>query len=621
MSEFEANATINEASYAVNTLSLVEYLIPEAVESVDVGGAKLLRLKEDSYFLVWPPNLFAFTSMFFSVTGSYALVTQDWPPREFKSPSWRERVGSITDEWVRALRQPRIQRHVLYSADPAGWRALRTTVPDEVQACWQRVTEKMEPPRVGNVEDIWIAHQPVFRDLMTLHAVADSVCVGWGIRTLPESRQARLAAGWARELLSEFGTLATIHPARARVLPKRHTPQVGITLRSVSSNLALHRSSALAKWLTEGPHLFPAPIGPACPRDAAAADCAAIADPRAVRSLGSLSLLLLPWPLEMRARDFREVTSGEAGSGMEHASEATPAPRFFRYAPEIVERDDDLRTRLRRVFAEANREVGGIDLAILPESAIDGSQLKALEAVLRENGVRAYIAGVRRRQRADLRPENGNWVCFGYQPNSGGGFGHVWQPKHHRWRLNDWQIKSYQLGGQLHPRYTWWEDTPVRNRVVNFINFGDEITVCPLICEDLARQDPISDLIRAVGPSLVVAILMDGPQLRSRWAARYASVLADDPGSSVLTLTAAGMVDRYRVPGVERAATAPRAIALWSDRTPNMTEIILDADAEAVILNLAVTAENEFTLDSRQETIGTYTLGLGGVHQVRSRPA
>lgn len=67
-----------------------------------------------------------------------------------------------------------------------------------------------------------------------------------------------------------------------------------------------------------------------------------------------------------------------------------------------------------------------------------------------------------------------------------------------------------------------------------------------LVCEDLARQDPAADLIRAVGPNLLIALLMDGPQLSGRWPARYASVLAEDPGTSVLTLTSLGMAERSR---------------------------------------------------------------------------
>jgi hypothetical protein len=37
-------------------------------------------------------------------------------------------------------------------------------------------------------------------------------------------------------------------------------------------------------------------------------------------------------------------------------------------------------------------------------------------------------------------------------------------------------------------------------------------------------------------------LLLDGPQLGSRWTARHASVVADDPGSAAITLTSYGMV-------------------------------------------------------------------------------
>jgi hypothetical protein len=66
-----------------------------------------------------------------------------------------------------------------------------------------------------------------------------------------------------------------------------------------------------------------------------------------------------------------------------------------------------------------------------------------------------------------------------------------------------------------------------------------------LICADLARQDPAADLIRAVGPNLLIALLMDGPQLSHRWPARYAAVPAEDPGTSVQTLTSLGMAERF----------------------------------------------------------------------------
>ena len=65
----------------------------------------------------------------------------------------------------------------------------------------------------------------------------------------------------------------------------------------------------------------------------------------------------------------------------------------------------------------------------------------------------------------------------------------------------------------------------------------------------------------ALGPTIVVTPLLDGPQLSSRWAARYASVLADDPGSAVLTVTAYGMAQRSRPNRHDPSSI----IALWKD--------------------------------------------------------
>jgi hypothetical protein len=48
---------------------------------------------------------------------------------------------------------------------------------------------------------------------------------------------------------------------------------------------------------------------------------------------------------------------------------------------------------------------------------------------------------------------------------------------------------------------------------------------------------PGADVMNAIGPNLVIALLMDGPQREHRWPGRYATVLADDPGSAVLTVT------------------------------------------------------------------------------------
>ena len=69
---------------------------------------------------------------------------------------------------------------------------------------------------------------------------------------------------------------------------------------------------------------------------------------------------------------------------------------------------------------------------------------------------------------------------------------------------------------------------------------------------------------------------MDGPQLRNRWSSRYASVLAEDPGCSVLSLTSLGMAKRSRARADNGAVQDKSStIALWRDAIYGEREIAL----------------------------------------------
>jgi hypothetical protein len=587
---------VNPHSYPVNSFSLISYLIPDAKT-----GEKVEHI---SYFLVWPPNLFAFTSLFFSLTGAYAMVTDEMCSRE----NWQAVTRETALLWQHEL-EKFDNFDFLKVRDVELWKKYDQYVPESVRKDWETVVSVMEPTGEGDVLDIWDKHKEVFLPHLRLHAIADQVCLGWGIREFPRKHMPAVrAARAAVQLLDEYGTLATIHPNRARVLPKRHTPQVGVTLRSVSSNLAFHHSSIKVNWEVKGPSLLQ--------REASDEDRAGREkgmDPReskfageegASDKLANLNLLLLPWPLSIRTVDF-------CVGPRPHADQ--PDTLTFRYAPADGERDKTFETDLRSALAHARGEVGAIDAVILPECAITRSQIDVLERVLKDqrdtSPIRAYIAGVRSQ---DEKNHFRNQVYFGFLRDLGADYKRFIQDKHHRWRLDPLQIRNYQLGGRLHPSATWWEDIPIGRRQVHFVNFGPELTVCPLICEDLARQDPIADLIRAVGPSLVVAILLDGPQLSSRWGARYASVLADDPGSSVVALTSIGMVNRFSTP----IGPSGPIVGLWSDRTGMRKELRLDENAIGIVLSLAVEPKAEGTLDGRRETHKTHTLTYGGMYQV-----
>ncbi len=83
-----------------------------------------------------------------------------------------------------------------------------------------------------------------------------------------------------------------------------------------------------------------------------------------------------------------------------------------------------------------------------------------------------------------------------------------------------------------------------------------------------------------MGPNFVVCLLLDGPQLSNRWPGKYAAVLADDPGSSVLSLTALGMT--LRATGLGHPPS--REVALWSEPGQGSETLILDDGAAGIVI-------------------------------------
>jgi hypothetical protein len=522
--------------------------------------------------LEWPPDVFAVANVLLdrSEAFRFALPRPDgarWPPSG--AGDWRDDVVDAGREWS------------AWVEDPLG------PVPSMVAEAWRVASEHAHQP----LADLAAGRDwPVCEALLTLHAIADEACAGLGNAT---ERADGRGAGYrarARELLARTGSLARLAPRRVRVLPKVRTPPSG---RPAFSRYACVQGAALeARW-----HKTPARhLG---------------TEPRAEH----VNLLLLPWPLRVRESDFRAV------EGSVQRPERDPFG-FFEFAP--AERLDlDL---VERVLAAALDEVDAVDVVVLPEAAVDAGEVDELEAVLDRHGVTYLTAGVRQRSAGPgLLPCN--WVHTGVNPRLRKGAGppegpgrewfHIRQNKHHRWSLDEGQIYQYHLAGALHPRVRWWEAMEVPPRSLQFVSVGEEITIVSLVCQDLAETDEIADAIRSVGPTVVFTVLLDGPQLASRWAARYASVFADDPGSVVLTLTSFGMAQRSRPLGYEPS----RIVALLKDADQGFREIPLEPGAHAVLLTASGSRAIRRTADGRRPVdTGTHYFGAA-VHQIHASEA
>lgn len=498
----------------------------------------------------WPPDAFALAALVLGESGAYRRCVS--PPADHRWPP------QPRDQWSKHLREvPRL------------W--MTAVLPLEVD----RLLDVLDSHRstslqeLANPESAWELNSA----LLQLMALADETCAGMGlfIPDYEDDEDRQFFITIANDQLADAGSLCfEIPPDYLRVVPKRHTPQSGLSLRSLSLNLALIRGEVAIKWQ--------------------------VAQNTALPRAGRLNLLIAPWPSEITPVDFKEVPREQA----EKALDMDPQRfGFFDFNPAPSDEPE----RLGKLVEAAKRRAGFIDAVVLPECALHERQLERLQQVLKAQEVPLYLTGVRgsRRNSAYLNVRERD----------------VWTPsdqnKHYRWYLDRSQIETYGLGGALHPTKRWWENIDVGPRRLHFVTPADWLTLCHLVCEDLARQDPVAHAVRAVGPTLVIALLLDGPQHRDRWAARYATVLADDPGSSVLTVTSLGMALRSVPPG----RSPSRVIALWKDAGSAAREIELAPHADGVVLSICgMDDEEEYSADGRSSgRIRTRAI-LAGVEQV-----
>lgn len=522
--------------------------------------------------LEWPPDVFALTDVILERAEAFRFVLSPpdgvvWPPGG--DAGWSDTVGQAARRWS------------AWAEDRDG------AVPELVAETWGVFREGAEIPleHLADGRD-W----PVCEALLTLHAIADEACAGMFVALDRSDGEGCIYRARGRELLARAGCLARLHSHLVRVLPKIRTPPTGGA--SFSRYACVYRPGLEVRW-----HKLPS-------RHRGT-------DPQAEHA----HLLLLPWPLRVRESDFRAVE----GSVQRLAKEPFG---FFEFAPE--ERLDlDL---VDRMLIAARDEVGRVDVVLLPESAVEESELDALEALLDRHGVVYLQAGLRKPSpRAGGLGSNQMHVGVNPRLEKGGPFAsspcgqwfHIRQDKHHRWSLDESQIYQYHLGGALHPHIRWWEAMDVPRRSVQVVEVGEGITIVSLVCEDLAQNDDVAEVIRSIGPSIVSTALLDGPQLASRWSARYASVLADDPGSAVMTLTSFGMAQRSRPPGRDPSPV----IALWKDPARGSREISLEPGAQGVLLTICGARATRRSADGRWPVeSGTHYFDVA-VHQIRASDA
>lgn len=517
----------------------------------------------------WPPDLFALAGALIRRSGGYLRVFEHRGPAPYlndleqAAETWRKQIDAITAEsvTVSVLQSVRVR---------------------EVVDAWASLIQARSTP----ISEI---RRELAEQLIRMTLIADQASVGIGIdwdNQTEEGPRPSKFLSIAEQILvtNELQSFCWEVPRDVLcVLGKQHTPAKGATFRSLSHHLALYHPSEIeARWINPIPKMVEQ--GP---------------------SREGLNLLLLPWPRRVATEDFQEVLPGGA------RQDGSEPPGYFRYQPKESDDPERFAVRLRQALASAHQQAGAIDAIVLPELALTEAQYYAAEQIAFEARC-ILVCGLRQAGTA-----TGDWDAnLSVLQVAGAVRGpeqtvdsqdpllsnlRLFQAKHHRWYLDRAQIVNYQLGGRFPASRGCWEHIDLPRRVLHFVTLNST-TWTVLVCEDLARQDPAADLIRAVGPNLLIALLMDGPQLSGRWPSRYASVLAEDPGTSVLTLTSLGMAERSRpiIQSGQRASPS-RVIALWRDAVEGEIQIALDPDDDACVLSLEYQLRTEYCADGRSD--------------------
>lgn len=535
----------------------------------------------DDWF-AWPPDVFALTSAVLGKTGCYRrILSAGWS----SDAAWQSAVEDAGQRWMEYISA---QLSPDYPPYPENRRVRRTEMvnPFATNPLLMRMREiLLEKGKTVTLERLRILDGSdrdaldLCEALLQLHAIVDESCAGFGFLGDMKPRWAMIHC-LANLLLTAKGSLSTLPKHCGIVIPKARTPQKGMTIRSFSHHLTYHETEVEVVWR-------------------------ALPWPNVEEN--TINILAIPWPQKVPPTFFQT-----------RADTFQPV-RYFRYVPTGEDAEAPL-SSIVRLVQETEKVHCRLHLVVLPECALSTDEYRELLALLREarrhgeiSRVPMVIAGVRRPD--PLSGEEYNEVRLASY------FVERWyeitQWKHHRWKLDRNQIRQYKLEGRFTTARNWYEEVAVGQRRLTFVAPNGWLALCPLICEDLAQLEPVSELIRGIGPTLLVALLADGPQVKERWSARYASVFADDPGTAVLTLTSLGMVNRsHRLEETGASGRSRPTVGLWRDHVKGWREIDLKDRHDAILLTISSDWQEEYTADGRGDNQQAAIFKLEGERSV-----
>ena len=574
---------VNFKMASITVGSIVRSMLPSGTFAGPTFPGKPTSPSWD-YCPIWPPDVFAIAATLLERSGAYAE-----PGVAFPCTAKARQQKLYWSQYAKDIGGPR-------------WRDRVTPVPKAVSMLWTIIYRRFATSICDDATSSYVWKVAALR----LVAISDEACVAFG--WLPDGTS-RIAFLYFRQYLASMGvprgarfalqlphSLCFMIPSEiVCVQPKANTPRVGCTVRSLSHHIALLPGRGVVSTEWRMPYVSPSRGVQKSP----------------IRQDIAFNILCIPFPYVLHGKSFvvtRRPADGRDGYFCVRQDWLNP-----KGVPLKAEQLADFTLDLMR---QSRNEAESVNCVVFPEASLTPKLIDSAVRIIasRDKSVELIIAGAIRTE--DGRQSNEAHV---FALANGKVRDHYVQHKHHRWLLDEDQITNYNLGNALHPGERYWEEIDLGVRKLHFGMTKGDAVVAALICEDLARADPVMPALSAIGPNLVIALLMDGPQLIGRWSSRYATVLADDPGAAILTLTCLGMVLRSRVPNSPLPGSiGRRCVGLWREPNGKLHELDLPADAEGLILSLSSHAVSQVTLDGRDDGMAATKFSLSAVRKVQA---
>ncbi|MHA3363216.1 carbon-nitrogen hydrolase family protein [Yersinia enterocolitica] len=355
--------------------------------------------------------------------------------------------------------------------------------------------------------------------------------------------------------------LADNHDMEGLIAQKYNTPQAGLTMNNLTQNLTYIKPSIKYHSVINKSSDYKV-------------------------NKKEYNILFIPWPFIVKEEYFTPSVFITPPHDIDNYF------GFFDYKPDL----NFSHQHFLSYILSTIKRVGSLELIIFPETALSQKQFNNLQTLLIDTfgeNAPSLLSGVY----GNNDGIGENYALLSFIEESGNGFDTIRQDKHHRWFLERNQLRNYNLASSLDPNKKWWENIAIGRRKLTTLHTNNGVSLCPLVCEDLARQEPVAQAVRSIGPNLVVSLLLDGPQISSRWPGKYSAVLSDDPGSSVLSVTAFGMTQRSTGLGFNPS----NQVALWSEPGKGSETLEVPSVDHAIVLELEIDQIEMWSLDGRCE--------------------